>query len=288
MSNAKKVLVTGATGQQGGAVARQLLARGHAVRGMTRNVDSDASKALIELGAEMVTGDFEDGASLIAVMTGVDAVYAMSTPFEAGEEAEVRQGRALVDAAVAASVPHFVYSSVASANLETGIPHFDSKYEIEKYLATTDLPWTVVAPVYFMENLFFPQNLDGLRGGAYAIPMPAGVPLQQVAVADIGAFGAHVIERGDELIGRRIDIAGDELNATDTATALGGVLSREVGSFEVPIQQIRSFSEDMALMYEWFVSTGYSVDIDELRSEFSDVKWHRYSDWATGSVPAAL
>ncbi len=128
MTDSRRILVTGATGQQGGSVARRLLERGLRVRGMTRNVEGDAAKALTGLGAEMVSAEFTDSGSLSTALAGVDAVFAMTTPFEAGVEAETAQGVALVDAAADAGVDHFVYSSVASADKTTGIPHFDSKY----------------------------------------------------------------------------------------------------------------------------------------------------------------
>ena len=280
MSNAKTVLVTGATGQQGGAVARSLLAAGHRVRGMTRNVGSEAARALGALGAQMVAGDFARPDSLSEAVAGVDAVFAMSTPFEGGEAAEIAQGIALVDAAASAAVGHFIYASVASADKNTGIPHFDSKYEVEKHLGSSSLDWSVVAPVYFMENLFFPQSLEALRTGTYAIAMPSDVPLQQVAVADIGAFGALVVDQKDTFVGRRVDIAGDALTSAESAEALSRVLDVPIANYEIPIDQIRAFSEDFALMYEWFVDTGYSVDVEGLRAAYPSVGWQRFTDWA--------
>jgi uncharacterized protein YbjT (DUF2867 family) len=288
MANSKLVLVTGVTGQQGGAVARSLIEKGYRVRGMTRNVTSAAAQAVAALGVDLSEGDFGDSESLAAATAGVDTVFAMGTPFEAGEAAEVAQGRAIVDAAVTAGVDHFVYTSVASADKSTGIPHFDSKWEVEQYLASTDLDWSVIAPVYFMENLFFGQNLDALQGGSYPLPLPADLSLQQVAVADIGAFSALVVDRKDDFLGRRVDIASDELTSVGTAEVLSRLLDRAVEHFEVPMEQIRAFSEDFAVMYDWFIETGYSVDIDGLRTSYPEVGWHRFADWAAAAVPAAL
>jgi uncharacterized protein YbjT (DUF2867 family) len=255
---------------------------------VTRNVDSEAAKALTDLGAEMVVGDFTNPQSLEAAAVGADTIFAMTTPFEGGIEAETAQGITLVDAAVAAGVGHYIFTSVASADKDTGIPHFDSKYEVEKHLAKTSLSWTVIAPVYFMENLFLPQVLDGLRQGTYAAPLPADLPLQQVAVDDIGMFGAHIVENSDAFAGHRLDIAGDELTSARSAEILGKVLEKPVAHFEVPMDQIRAFSEDFAIMYEWFISTGYTVDIEGLRSKYPDVGWHRFGEWASKAVPAAI
>ena len=266
--------------QHGGAVARALMAAGHRVRGMTRNVGSDAARALGTAGTELVVGDFARPGSLTEATSGVDAVFAMSTPFEGGEAAEIAQGISLVDAAQEAGVGHFIYSSVASADKKTGIPHFDSEREIERYLASTSLEWTVIAPVYFMENLFLPQTLDALRAGTCAIAMPADVPLQQIAVADIGAFGALVVDQKNDFVGRRVDIAGDMLTAAESAEALSRILDRPIGQYEVPMDQVRAISEDFALMYEWFVDTGYSADVDGLRAAYPSVGWQRFADWA--------
>ncbi len=288
MTNKRTVLVTGATGKQGGALARLLLDRGHAVHALTRSPKSDSAAAIASAGATVVAGDFAEPASLERAMDGVDVVFAMTTPFEAGIDAETRQGKALVDAAAVAGVDHFVFTSVASADQDTGIPHFESKRAVEQHLAATTLPWTVIAPVYFMENLFFPMTLDGLRSGAYATPMPADRALQQIALADIGAFAAHVIEEREPFIGQRIDIASDELTSADSAKTLSAVLDREIRYHALPMEQIRSFSEDMAIMYAWFIATGYTVDIGALRERYPEVGWHRFADWAKTHVPGAL
>ncbi|MDH3208261.1 MAG: NmrA/HSCARG family protein [Gemmatimonadota bacterium] len=280
MSDRKMVLVTGATGQQGGATARALLERGVRVRGVTRKADSEASRALVALGAEMVSADYADPVSLGAAMEGADSVFAVATPFEAGVEAETAQGIALVEAAEAAGLSHFVYSSVANAGARTGVPHFESKYRVEQHLAASALKWTVIAPVYFMDNLFYPDALDGVRKGAYAIALPPDVALQQIAVEDIGTFAAHVLTHADAFAGQRIDIAGDELSSRESAQILSDTLGRPISTFEIPIDTIRSFSEDLALMYEWFARKGYSVDIDGLRSSYPAVSWTRFAEFA--------
>ena len=287
MSDSRLVLVTGSTGQQGGSVARRLLEGGFRVRGITRNVESDAAKELTGLGAEIVRAEFTDAGSLSAALEGVDAVFAMTTPFEAGVDAETGQDVALVDAAAAAGVDHFVYSSVASADKATGIPHFDSKYRVEEHLVSSDLRWSVVAPVYFMDNLLLPDTLNGLKDSKYAIALPADLPLQQIATDDIGGFAAHVLANPEEFAGTRIDIAGDELSSRDSADVLAGILGKPISAVEVPIDGIRSFGEDLAFMYEWFVSTGYVAEIDGLRSSYPEVGWTRFAEWAK-RIPAAL
>ena len=161
MSKQLTVLVIGATGQQGGSVARQLLEKGHRVRAFTRNADSSAARQLKSLGAELAEGDAEDRESVIRAAVGVDAVYAMTTFFEAGLEAEVRQGRTIADAVKAADVEHFVYASVGNANQSTAIPHFDSKYEIEKYIELLGIPHTIVGTGFLLRKLA--ESMDVAR-----------------------------------------------------------------------------------------------------------------------------
>src|SRR6266446_8404616 len=152
----KIALVTGATGKQGGAVVEALLTRGHQVRALTRNATSPAANRLREQGVEIAVGDFTDHDSLVRAIRGADAVYAMSTPYEQGAEKEIAQGMTITDAAKASGVAHFIY---------TGISHFDGKYAVEKHLQASGVPYTIVAPVFFMENLLQPWTLSGPRQG---------------------------------------------------------------------------------------------------------------------------
>ena len=283
------VLVTGATGKQGGAVARALLARGHQVRAVTRRPEAEAAQILSRRGASLVQADFHERDRLIAAMQGSDAVCAMTTFFEEGVDAEMQQGKRLVEAAQAAEVPYVVYTSVANADQKTGIPHFDSKYEVEKHLQTSGLTYAVVAPVYFMENVFIPHTLEGLRNGVYAAALPGDRQLEQVAVEDIGKFAAMVIEQRERFAGQRIDIASDELDGDEQAAILSEALGREIRYQEVPLEALRQQSEELALMYEWFDRVGYDADILALRETHPDIGWHTFEDWAREQDwPAAL
>jgi uncharacterized protein YbjT (DUF2867 family) len=276
MSTLSTVLVTGATGQQGGALARLLLARGRQVRALTRKADSPAANELRSRGAELAIGDFEDRASLERAMRGVDAVYLMATPFGGGIEAEVRQGMAAADVARAAGIRHLVYSSVSDADQQTGIPHFDSKYEIERHVQSLGITYTIIAPAYFMENL----DLRSVRNGRLALPLPATRKLQQTALADIASVAALVLERGEPFLGKRINIASDELSGSEMAAILSDVAGRSVAYVEVPLDRVRAGSEDLALMFEWLDHVGYSADISTLRREYPEVGWHTFEAWA--------
>ena len=280
MPESFEILVTGATGQQGGAVARRLLKKGHHVRAFTRKADSPAAKELERLGAKLAIGNFDDPASIERAADGVDAVYAMATPFEAGIEIEARQGITLVDAVKAAGVEHLIYSSVASGDQNTGIPHFDSKYKIEQHIQSLDIPYTIIAPVYFFENLFSPWSGLDLKEGTLAQPMPIGRTLQQVALDDIAGFAALVLEDRERFLGKRIDIASEELTFPRLAEILSTVLGREIQYMPFPVDNLREQNEDFALMYKWFDRVGYSVDMETLRRDYPEVGWHTFEEWA--------
>ena len=279
MSKKLKILVTGAAGQQGGATARELIARGHTVRAMTRKTTGDSAKALARLGAEVVAGDFNDPATLTGLAKDVDTVFLMGTPFEAGIDAETEQGLKAVDALKASGVGHVVYASVASADKKTGIPHFESKFLVEQRLKASGLAYTISAPVFFMENVISPWSIGPLPDGVLAFGMKPKRPLQQVAVADIGTFVASLIERREQVFGRRYDIAGDELSFEAAAAAIASASGRRVKFQEIPVAAIKAQNEDVGLMLEWFDKTGYSADIEGLRREFPEVKWQTFADW---------
>ncbi|WP_394888511.1 NmrA/HSCARG family protein [Mesorhizobium sp. AaZ16] len=280
MTTKRNVLVTGATGQQGGAVAHALLSRGHRVKALTRKPDSDAARRLASAGADVVTGDLGDAASVAEAARGVDTVYLMGNSYEAGTEEETRQGIIAADAAKAAGVGHLIYSSVADANKETGIPHFESKNLVEKHVAGLGIPYTISAPVAFMENIVAPWSIGGLRQGTHAFAMPPKRVLQLIALEDIGAFVAALVERREQVFGKRFDIAGDEFSGEEQAKILSQAIGRPISYQEIPIAAARQQSEDTALMFEWFDRAGYDADIAALRREFPEVRWHSFADWA--------
>ena len=280
MSNKLSVLVIGATGKQGGAVTSHLIPKGHNIRTLTRNVDSAKAKQLKEKGVEVVKGDLTDPGSLIQAMQGMDTVFAMTTPFEAGVEAETQQGITLADAAKQAGVGHFVFSSVASADQDTNIPHFDSKHKVEEYLAKLGIPYTISAPVYFMDNLFEAWFLPSVKEGALKFGMPVDRVLQQISVDNIGAFGAALIERRESVFGKRFDIAGDELTGAEAMKIVSQASGKNIGYESFDPEIMRADNPDFAEMFLWFNRVGYSANISGLRRDFPEVNWGNYKEWA--------
>lgn len=167
------------------------------------------------MGAEIVVGNNDDSGSLERAASGVDSEFAMATPMT-GDDIEVRHGKAISGTAKTVGVPHLVYSSMANADHRTGIAHADSKYEIEKHIGELDIPWTLVAPVFFIENALFPWNINGLRRGVFSQALPCSRKLKPVFYMDVGRFVALGIEQPEPFIGlrnrhcgRRIDRARD-------------------------------------------------------------------------------
>ena len=264
------ILVTGATGNQGGAVAQRLLEQGFQVRVLTRDPQKDEAQALAKQGAEVVQGDLEDRSSVDRALEGVYGVFSVQNFWEAGYEREVRQGVTLANAAKAAGVSHYVYSSVGSAHRETGISHFDSKWEVEQHLRGTGLPYTILRPVFFMQN--WEMMRDQILDGTLAQPLDPDKPLQQVAVEDVGAFAARAFEHSDDWIGREVDLAGDALTMPEAAETFSRVIGREVNYFQVPWDQFQEqMGEEFAVMYRWFNNEGYEADIATLRKEHPEL-----------------
>ena len=277
MTQKLTVVVTGSTGKQGGAVARGLLERGHKVRAVTRDPNSSHAKSLAHGGATLVAASLDDSAAIKKALEGATSLFAMTTP-SGGTDAETRQGIAAADAAKATGV-HLVFTSVGSANRQTGVPHFDSKYEVEKHIAKIGVRATILAPVSFMENLYFIK--EQLAKGIYAAALPPTRELAQVAVADIGAVAVRVLEDAGRFAGKRFDLAGDELNGNDAMAILSRVTGRSFSYYQVPLDVIRQrMGEDAVKMYEWFDRVGFTVDRAALRREFPDVALHDFESWA--------
>jgi len=278
-----KILVTGATGQQGGAVARELLAAGHSVRAMTRKPDGDAAQALAALGAEVVAGDLDDTASLAAALDGVWGVFAVQNSWEAGIEGEEEQGKRIAQLAKDAGVQHFVYTSVGGADRKTGIPHFDNKFRVEEKVRSLGFPsYTVLRPVFFMENFLSPWYKPAIDEGNLAMSLTPDTKLQMIALADIGKYGRMAFEQHDTMNGKAIELAGDDTTMPQAAEIISKASGKPIAFFQVPIEEVRKFSDDFALMFEWFDRVGYDSDIQGNAKEYG-VEPTSLEEWAASA-----
>lgn len=273
----ESILVTGATGAQGGAVARALLTRGHHVRALTRTPHSVAAQRLGRLGADVVHGDFDDPASLGTALRGVRAVFAVTTPFGSDTGAETRHGIALVDAA--RDVDHIVFTSASNADRGTGIPHFDSKQRIEEHLATAGPQWTVLGPAAFIDDKFGEWTLKGLREGTFYLPMPSDRELHLVAVRDIADVAVLALEQPARFTGRRLDLAGEALTPAAMAEALAAAIGHPVRHHRPPLDVVARYSADLAAMFGYFTDVGTDIDLRRLHAELPEITWRRYADF---------
>lgn len=281
----RMILVTGATGRQGGAVSRELLDRGYAVRGLTRNPESDRAKAMSQIGVEMVQGDFDDAASLAAAMEGAHGVFAVTDFWEHGYDKEVQHGQQLVDAAMAADVEHFVFTSVASADASTGIPHFESKGEIEVYLRESGIGFSIVRPVEFMDNVRYIR--ESVLSGVYFDPRDSDRSHQWIAVSDIGYLVGEAFDNPEEWLGRTSEIAGDQLTIAEFVDALS-----HAAGVDIHYQQLtwsvyeEQAGEEMTNMLRWFDESGYQADVEALRSTYPNLltfeQYLQKLDWERG------
>jgi uncharacterized protein YbjT (DUF2867 family) len=281
-TQSKIILVTGATGQQGGAVATALLSKGQKVRVMSRTPEN--ASALAKAGAEVVKGNLTNSSDLQAALRGVHGVFAMSTPFEAGMDQEVRQGIMMADAAKQAGIAHYVYTSVGSAHRNTGIPHFETKWKVEQHIRQINLPATVLRPVWFMEN--FTTFSKPSTEGVLTLPMRADTKHAMVAVRDIGEFGAAAFMRPNDFLGQAIDLAGDELTMPEVAAQLSKVAGRSITFQELPLEQAQAtLGDDFTTMFRWFNEVGYQVNVAALKQKFgipltTFAQWMKTVDWA--------
>ncbi len=266
MPSNETILVTGATGKQGGALIHELAGKGFRLRAMTRRPDAEAAQKLRAAGVEVVAGDLNDEASVKRALGGAWGVFAVQNTWDAGVEGEETQGKRLARLAKDAGVQHYVYASVGSADRHTGIPHFDNKARIEDTVRALKFPsYAIYRPVFFMENLTSPGFLNG--DAIYSAVDPATV-LQMIAVADIGKYAARLFVDAERLNGREIDIAGDARTFPQTAEVLGRAFGRPIKYVPVPLEEVRKKSEDFAIMLDWFNRVGYDADIEGTAREF--------------------
>jgi len=256
------------------------MTKGWPVRALTRNPNSPAAQTLKETGVEVVQGDLSDRTSLDRALAGVYGLFSVQG-LELGVDTEVRHGKTLADAAHAVGIQHIVYSSVGGAERDSGVPHFESKWQIEKHIRSLGLPATILRPVYFMENLNW-QREQIQNGTLTSMALDADKPLQMIAATDIDAFAALAFESPVAYIGKALEIAGDELTEAQIAESLAAAIGRPVQL--VPAEGPPAFP-DLVKMYAWFNQAGYEADIPALRIKYpallSFKAWIQGSDWTS-------
>ena len=281
MSNADKtILVTGATGRQGGAVVRHMLPKGWRLRALTRNVQSHAAQLLARQGVEVVQGDLDDPGSLERAARSVYGIYSVQDYWTVGARREVQQGKNMADVAKKVGAEHLVYSSVGGAERNTGITHWETKWVVEKHIRGLDLPVTILRPASFMETYHITEVEIGLLKGKLTDPIRGDKPYQTIATDDIGAFVALAFERPKDFIGLELEIAGSELTNLKAAEVFSRVLNRHVKFKKLPMLVVKLFlGEEFYQMFDWFNNKGYQANIPELRRKYPEVHLHTLEEW---------
>lgn len=274
------ILVTGATGTQGGATARALLKAGKRVRALVRNPDGEAARTLHESGCEIAVGDFEKPETLAAAMDGAAGVFSLLRPDFDNSNSEYRHGEALVEAAKAAGIEHFVHSSVCQVEGYEDFPRWDEgywsvsywrdKWLVEEMVRNAGLAkWTILRPSFIMENFatakasfLFPQ----LQEGILLTPVKPDAKVQLIAADDIGAFAAAAFANPALFSHEAIDLAGDELFIGDIADTLGDVLGGKVTAVSVSPDKAEEsgLAPTWIRSQEWINDVGYHVDLGAL------------------------
>ena len=276
----KIVLVTGATGRQGGAVIRHMVPKGWKLRALTFKSSGPAVQNLVDQGIEVVRGNLEDPGSLDRAARGVYGGYSVQDFWSVGAKREIQQGKNMADAAKKAGVEHLVYASVGGAERNSGIDHWESKWEIENYIRKVGLPATFIRPAAFMENYYIQQVEVGILKGKLVDPIRGDKPYQTIASDDIGAFVALAFDRPKEFIGTALEIAGSELTNLEAAQVFSRVLGRPVKFQKLPMLVVRLFmGKEFYQMFRWFNQAGFQADIPALRRRYPDIHLQTLEEW---------
>jgi len=276
----KTILVTGATGRQGGAVIRHLLPHGWKLRALTRNPSGYAARQLSGQGVEIVQGDLEDPTSLEQAARGVYGIFSVQDYWVSGFQREVKQGNNLADVARRTGVTHFVYSSVGGAERNSGIAPWETKWEIEKHIRQLGLPATIFRPAGFLEIYHMLELELGLLIGRLLDPVRHDKPYQSIATDDIGAFVALAFDRPKEFIGMELEIAGSELTPRQTADVFSRVMGKRVKYGKLPMLAARILlGRDFHAMFRWLNRDGFQANIPELRSKYPEIHLHSLEEW---------
>jgi uncharacterized protein YbjT (DUF2867 family) len=281
----RTIAVIGATGQQGGAVARTLLNHGWQVRALTRDVSKPAALDLAELGAEIVRGDLDNPNELSAAFQGAYGVFSVQNYWlpNVGFDGEVRQGKDVVDIAQTAGVKHLVYSSVGAAHRGMGQKHFESKYLVEQHIQASSIPFTILRPVAFMENALW--NKQQILEGTYpSWGLPSEKTVQTVSVKDIAAFAAIAFDKPGQYLGKTVEIAGDELTERQMAERFSQALGRSVQLVAPEMSADFVPDEEQLASFRFFSGRAYDANIKALREEYPDLQdygaWIRSGGWS--------
>ncbi|WP_092990610.1 NmrA/HSCARG family protein [Rhizobium sp. NFR03] len=258
------ILVFGATGRQGGSVARALLREGWPVRALVRNPSEPASVALRNAGLEVMTGSFQDPDAMLAAMKDTYGIFSV-LPADMAADDEIHYGTCIADLASESGIAHFVYSSGASVgDVLTGVPRFDAKPRVEAHIRQLPITATIIRPMIFMEMLVRPGL--GLHEGRLVSLIKPENSIQLIAVEDIGKFVAAIFTDPIKFSGVTLKIASDRVTGHDLGAAFTAVAGRPI-SYARFSDDVLAANIDLAHM-AWSLENGplaEQVDLNVMR-----------------------
>lgn len=268
--NEKIILVTGATGRQGGAVIRHLLKQNFKVRAITRDPEKPSSQSLKAKGVEVFKGDMEDVPSLHQAMKGAYGVFSLQNYWEkgVGYDGEIRQARNLAQAAKDENVSHIVQASIAGCDNAKGVEHFVSKWEIEKFIDSLRLPRTFIRTVFFMDNFLDNHKflLPGLAGA-----LKNDMQFHMISADDIGWFVAESFANPDVYLGKVVDVAGDSLTIAEIKQVYKNVTGKSPSNLKLPFWVMKVLSSESAKQFQWNNEIGWRFDLQKVREVHPDI-----------------
>jgi uncharacterized protein YbjT (DUF2867 family) len=251
MQNPLTIFVTGATGKQGGAVARNLIANGFMVKALTRDPSSAAAASLKSKQIQLIKGDLNEPGTYSSHLKNVHGIFSVQA-LENGIEKEIDQGISLANLAKEYGIRHFLYSSVAGADLRTGIPHWESKFKIETHIKQLDMSHTIIRPAFLFENFLIPQVRSRLLKGKLVSPINESVGHQFIGTDDIGRISTEIFGRPEAYRGQTITLASDQMNLNRAAIIFSEILGRPVQYRHLPGLITRLFmGKNLYLMFRW-------------------------------------
>lgn len=270
MTNTKTIFVTGGTGNQGGTVARTMASQGFKIIALTRNPNSIKALHLKNENIQVVIGDLNNADTYSKYLKDVYGIFSVQT-FENGIEKEIKQGITLATLAKKFGAKHFLYSSVFGANLNTGVPHVESKLKIENHIKQIGLPFTIIRPTSLFENFLIPQVKKGILKGKLVQPISRNTVLQYIAAQDIGAAAAKIFQNSDTYFGQTIPLATEQLSTEEVADKFSIVLNKKVQYKKLPALITRLFlGKNLYKMFKWMneKSSFQKIDLDLTKKEF--------------------
>ena len=270
MKSVKRIFITGVTGKQGGALAKNLIGSDMEIFGLTRNKGSAKALELQKSGLSIIEGNLDKADLFSNYLDGID-VFFLVQAFEQGAKSEIEQAKKIIDLVCKKGINHLVYSSVMGADLNTGIPHFDSKYVIEKYIHQKDIDYTILRPASFNENYLNPEVMKRLRKGKLVLPLNKNVIQQLISTEDVGKIASQMIRNISKYKNKTISLATDEKSVIEQANAFSKGLEMKVTYQKLPgIFTLLFMGKDLYKMFGYMNKNNFVVvdSIDEIKKEF--------------------